>query len=265
MCQQELVGNECMQGRLCVIGRFGDLGYTRSKLVEELCAALPDGVFPWSEFEIAFTPESNDVAYFWDASFEAIARGYLRSMNLGGLRALMTVTYGLDTFTAPDGLYGKVLLNVPQDIDAPARLDWVSRVLAVLAQHQYISEGGKVSFDLLTKQALRDPSMLEGMRTLWMRATAQHSADYGNVTQHIYIGERGAVAENDKTRKSHIFRRAGETPTYETGRPQDQAPSEVAPFVQIASVVVREGLTHSIHVRPSDVEPNMRPTVEKGE
>ena len=98
-----------------------------------------------------------------------------------------------------------------------------------------------------------------------MRATAQHSPDYDNVTQHIYIGERGAVAENDKTQKAHIFRRAGESPTYEAGRTQDQAPSDVAPFVQLAAVVVKDGLAHSVYVRPDEVEPNVKVPSEDDE
>jgi len=246
---------ERAQRYLCVIGRFGDLGYRYDEVVDELRAVLPGDVFPWSAYEVVFAPETNDAAYFWDRSFEGIVRGYLRPMNLGGLRALLTATYGFDTFSSAEGSYGKVLLRIPENAKPSAFLRWANTVFDVLGQHRYLEGGTKVSFPIGSREAARHSSSSAILRTVWMKATAQHSPKYDTVTQHLYLGVGGEVTEDGLSRKAHIFRRAQEPPRYESGRPQDVSPSDVAPFTQISAIVVRNGVTHSIHIRPDDVEP----------
>jgi hypothetical protein len=234
-----------MNDYVCVIGRFGNLGCNRSKFIAELKLLLPEGVFPWATQQMVFHSESADVEYVFDENMQKIARGYEDSRNEAGLRSLLSVTYNVDTFSSADGLYGKVLLQRSESVREIDYPELFTRVFLVMENHVPLQEGQKVKISLISQKVSDEPDIPPSNREFWMKAIVEYR---GNITQHILFGTKG------NPRKVHVFRRMEGPSTYEN-TPRHCSP-DIAPFRQIVAAVIQEGVIHSFHVNPQEINPN---------
>lgn len=230
-----------MKENVCVIGRFGELSYERNKLCAELKSLLPADVFPWADLQLLFHTARTDVQYIFDENMQKIAQGYEDSNNRAGFLSLTSVTYNLDTFSSADGLYGKVVLQIPVHLRLQEREQLFGKVFYVLQNHVPLREGQKIKIKL--------PTLI---KKLWLKINVEFR---GSITQHIFFGTKG------DSKKVHIFKRSSESAIYEN-TPKHHSP-KIAPFKQIGGVVVKDGIVHSYHVCPDEIKPNKENAEEK--
>lgn len=229
----------------CVIGRFGNLGCNQSKFITELKSVLPENIFPWPEHQLVFHPQRTDVQYVFDEDMQSIVRGYEDSSNETGLLSLISVTYNFDTFSSVGGLYGKVLLCGSESVDQTDYRELVIKVFFVMENHVPLQEGQKVKIELIPHAFPANTNIPASVSEFWMKAIVEYR---GNITQHILFGAKG------ESRKVHIFRRAGQIPTYEnTSR---HSSPDIAPFKQFVGAIVKDGVSHSFHINPEEIKPN---------
>ncbi len=242
---------------LCVVGKFGQLAYHHAKFLSELRFLVGENAFPWTCREMLFQPSTTDLPYVFDVNVQAIARRYEDEGNQEGFLSLINVTYNWDTFGAPDGLYGKIVILEPEESAVVERTELVEKVFFALQNHIPLQEGEKIKLNLASKKLREDSSIPSSIKSFWMKITVERK---GNITQHILFGARD---EDKEGKKVHVFCRPGESPTYEN-TPRHHKP-KVAPFRQVSGVVVKDGITHTYHIEPEDIGPNKEAPEEKSE
>jgi len=230
---------------ICVIAKFKELSYHHAKFQNELRAIVGEEAFPWTRRELLFRPPNNDLPYVLDENVQQIAKRYEDCSNDKGFLSLISVTYNYDTFGAEDGLYGKIVVRVPRENQHPERTALIRKVLFAVHNHVPVEEGEKLKVDLTVKNLPSEVDVPSSIRSLWMKAIVERR---GRITQHILFGKKGDA------KKVHVFRRTSEAPTYEN-TPAHHTP-RVAPFRQICGVVVKDGMTHTYHLNPEEVQPS---------